>query len=555
MPPVALNDDVLRHVVSFLHGRDALQVALCSKHMSDLALPRVAAIAICESPRDLRETWKYMLSGTPPRVQYLEELYISYFTFDYPAQDAEAAQQLFSDYWHFSDVSLIGDLLLQAPRMRRVTLERLHPCLRVDPRIGQALASMDRLVAADFSTVADSTFALMPPMNENLRRLRLWYFWDEDDHLPGETKTLPPLLTTLGRYRHLHTLELWNLDPPADGVRQYFSADTMPSLSSIRNLKFHMVSVGALELVEFCPNLLSVDFALAQDEPVANLPDGPQWPHLRRLTLSTFRVIPSLLNRLQTVDQLQITDTLEMGEENAENEEDEEDNVTELLKLIERTSPIGMSLSVASESAPTMFWSRVAALAPRLRSMQLTVLLVGLSLANKYWLDALPDALRPLPLMHLSLGIPRAYDVSKPPPLGESEVSDSPAADGRLDADTSEVEWQLAETIAALPAGLAAAIPTLRLLSMTSALHYRDILEGPARPDDELHRRFRRSESRFGDDTMDVRYWRIVVDGQQRYVKEVSAISEEAERMRALAVAVGRGDALVGLIDRLLSPL
>ncbi|KAI0351793.1 hypothetical protein OH77DRAFT_1523906 [Trametes cingulata] len=540
MAPLELNDDVLRHVVSFLHGRDALQVALCSKYMCSIALPRVPAIAVCASPRELRETCAYMLSGNPLRAQYLEDLTISYLAFDYPVpEEPEIAQHMFSDYWDFSQARLIGDLLLQAPRKRRITLERLHPCLHVDPRIGQALASMDQLVAADLATIADATFARLPPLNANLRWLRLGYFWEEDDELPGETKTLPPLLTVLGRYRHLHTLELWNFNPPAVGVRQYFSVDNMPSLPAVRNLRLCVSSVGALELVEFCPNLLDVDFTLSYDEPLVQLPDGPRWPSLRRLTLSTYRVIPWILNRVNGAKRLRITEKLGLGEE------DEKGYINMLLRLLAQTSPIALSLSVKLQAAPMAFWDQVAELAPRLRTVELTVSLAAPSLANKNWLDTVPDALRPLPLVHLSVIVPRTVTVTQPPPR-QGEVLECAALDRQHYADARAVEEQRAEAIAALPERLMAAILTLRLLSTSTAPPNRDNLEGRGQPYDELERVLRTCKPREGDGKMDTKYWRVVGDGQQRYMQEVSAVSEEAERMRAVADDVG----LEGLLSQ-----
>ncbi|CDO71786.1 hypothetical protein BN946_scf184939.g10 [Trametes cinnabarina] len=127
MSPPPLNDDVLRHILSYLHGRDALHAALCSKRMRDLALPRVPVLAHVRSPDDLRRTCAYMLAGTQPRAHFLEDLLIDLQVFDYPKHEDAQAPLPASDYWDFSQAPLIGDLLAHAPRLRALELERLHP--------------------------------------------------------------------------------------------------------------------------------------------------------------------------------------------------------------------------------------------------------------------------------------------------------------------------------------------------------------------------------------------------------------------------------------------
>ncbi|KAI9000491.1 hypothetical protein BD414DRAFT_471772 [Trametes punicea] len=530
MPVPTLDDDVLQRILSYLHGRDALHVALCSKHLCDLALPRVPANATVKGPEDLRRTCAYMLSGTPPRAQDLEDLTIDFRTFDY----AERAQVDISDYWDFSQALLVAELLLRARRLRRLVLERLHPCLEADPRIGEALASMDRLRSATFTTVADGTFALMPPLSESLRSLCLVYFWNEDDPIESGTKTFPALLDALAPVHHLRALHLQHFQP-TDGLL----GSHRPTFPSIRSLELRLASSSALELVGLCPNLKSLTFSLDSQQPADRLADGPRWPHLRVLELGGYREVNCLVNRVGTVDKLCVTRALIVGSE------EEAVDVRDLLEILARTSPVCLRLPVTSGSAPMTFWNRISAAATQLRGLELVISLAALSVEHKNWLDIVPDALRPLRLEYLSVKVLGTETVRRPPRRTEEALQSAEQA-RQHDADAKEVEEHRTRSIAGLPERLAEAVSSLRLLSVAAAPANEDHLAGRRQDDDPIRAALRWSTAPWTD-KMTVRHWRVLTaQSGGRTLQELTI--DEADRVRALVESV-RYDELSRMID------
>ncbi|KAI0671306.1 hypothetical protein C8Q78DRAFT_972882 [Trametes maxima] len=442
-----LDDDVLRQVFSYLHGRDALRVSLCSKRLYELSHSRIPAVAVCGSPEDLRRLHRYMVSGgLNPRAQYLEDLRITLPTFDYP----QHSRVNFSDYWDFSQAHLIGDLLSLARRLRRLSFERFHPCLDADRRIGSALAAMDQLVYAEFATVADGTFARLPPLGKALRYLGIAYVWDEDDALDvleNETKTLPPLVAALTPLCKLHTLDLWNFTPALGAVPTAFAR-----FPSVRELKLTAASVGALELVGMCPGLTSLDFSLGVGEAGGHIAPGPRWPPLRSLKLAKYREIPCVVDRVSKADRLKILENVIIRTERG-------DELRALLPLLAAASPVSLSLFITIGPAPVEFFAHVPSLAPHLQNLELSLASTEFAAENEHWLDNLPDALRTLPLVFLSLAIKKSFPAKGP----------RRTTKGVLAEVSERLEEHLSESIASLPGRLASAIPTLRFLSITAA--------------------------------------------------------------------------------------
>lgn len=71
---LSLNDDALLAIFSFLYGKEALAVALTSRRLHDLAIPRVAASAKCCLSQDFPRFCDYMLQGPRTHARYLEVL-------------------------------------------------------------------------------------------------------------------------------------------------------------------------------------------------------------------------------------------------------------------------------------------------------------------------------------------------------------------------------------------------------------------------------------------------------------------------------------------------
>ena len=115
-----LNDDVLLHIMSYIHGKDALNFAVCSGRAHALADPRIGAVVVCRGRSRVRRLRHYMLSTLHgvPRARFLESLTFIEAPKDHLAQ-------------------LIGDFLCEAHNIREFLMEaRFHYFVANDPRIG-----------------------------------------------------------------------------------------------------------------------------------------------------------------------------------------------------------------------------------------------------------------------------------------------------------------------------------------------------------------------------------------------------------------------------------
>ncbi|KAI0819294.1 hypothetical protein BC628DRAFT_1333382 [Trametes gibbosa] len=457
-----INDDILLHIFSYLHGGDALRVALCSKHFYQLALPRIPAIAKCQVRDDLQAICKYMLSGTPLRARRLEELMISIFAFAYPGEGVGEDDDEYSDFGDWTQARFVADLLLAAPRLRVLCLERLHMCLETEPRIARAIGAMERLVDLEFSTLGDGSLARLGRLPVSLRTLRLTYFWSEDDDLEemGETKTLGALLGVVVPLRNLHTLDLWRFEP--EPSRE--AAWAQPRFPNIRDVRLMEASPSALELVELCPGVESVLFDLETDHglPTHLLRDGPRWAPLRQLIIAGPFHACYLLHRVGRAENVVAIDAFSVDHEGVES----------VLKLISLTQPLRLSLSVclSPESVPTLgFWRRVAGLAPQLRILEVRVTPALQQIGFNNWLDDFANDLRPLTqLAHVSIVVPTLDRRRAPkiPPQGMSE--DGLLWVRRYYANAREAELHRANALGMLHVKLAEALPSLRFLSVAA---------------------------------------------------------------------------------------
>ncbi|KAI0351796.1 hypothetical protein OH77DRAFT_1563907, partial [Trametes cingulata] len=471
---LSLNYDVLENILSYLHGEDALNLALCCKELHELALPRVSAVAECYSPEQLRELCAYMLSGPRYPVQHLEELHIHYTTFaeeggdpddtPFSADDEDEDDDDDEDevYWDFSQAHLVRDLLLHAAGLRRLTLHRVHPLLEREPLIGAALCALPRLAALELCTVAEPTFPLLARLSPGLRALHFAYSGEEDDLEDGPHSALL-LLRVLAPLQRLHTLVLENFCPWPQG-----GAFVAPRFPALRTLTLQYVTAAALPFVDLCPNVRSVELLVDEYKPYYDcltLPrDGRVWGRLRHLELAALWETYLVRNRLKTLDSVRVR-MCALTQEERPVTSCGQARVTALFELLAATNPVSFELPVCVGWTPMTFWADVPALAPRLRILKLQVRIAALTEANACWLDNIADALSPLPLLYLSIYLPphpfvlnTAECILHMDEDGALIPSDPELA--RAFAAAKRVEERRPAAVAALPQRLAAALPT-----------------------------------------------------------------------------------------------
>ncbi|KAI0326470.1 hypothetical protein GY45DRAFT_1310445 [Cubamyces sp. BRFM 1775] len=533
-----LPDDVLLLIFSDLYGEHALNVALTSKRLSALALPRVAAVIKCNGRRDLLHLHKYLLSGNPARAQHVRTLAIEVYSFmrggmSFPLETAETLSWPVDTDGLFQDVSqahLIGDILLHSQNIRELALERFQPCLQRDPRIGTALASMTNLQHLRLSVIGDTALAVLQSSKADITRLTLSYHTEDDLPLPGEPKTMPALLDALTHFRNLRILKLWNFNPSAALSPHYQCGSTPPELPSITYLRLSESSIHALEMVSLCPNLSTLIFSIRIDfseemllmlTPSETNTAPPKWPPLRRLMLGGHHEILSVLKRLGRVDLLQIGGDLCTAH-----------GVPGFLDLLRVTSPIELYLSVIPSVLPSDFWADVVRAAPRLRVLELKVDVPGTTETHVNLLDGMPEFLAQLrvPCLRLYFPIPQltfahnflANDV-------EGDVRPTPAR---------ELEIRRVKALRSLPQRLLEAMPSLRCLAVLDGGSLGTILQRKSNEDDSdsedgdhAHADvYEWDELRRTDHIRSMKWWRVVDGPDGRTLQRIT--EEEGERVQ-----------------------
>ncbi|KAI0706997.1 hypothetical protein C8Q76DRAFT_786717 [Earliella scabrosa] len=270
-------------------------------------------------------------------------------------------------------LDLLVELLSVARNLRSLTLHAAHALLHRSNHLGSALAALPHLQHLTLAGVSDTVVKFLGETSWDLRTLNIDYLeirYDRlgDDRpraLEEQVGAIPVLHNTLARFHNLHTLKITHFE------------------------------FAGWNLSGFAPTRSS-----------------PIFPRIRRLFLANNIALFIEVARIPgTVDHLQITDAIFLDLPEDENEY----NVEDLLRLLERMSPVYAQLSVIVRSQPMNFWGRVAACAPRLRYLELQVSMDHLDEERAGRVDNVPEALRPLSLVYLRLQIvhlPDRRDIS-----------------------------------------------------------------------------------------------------------------------------------------------
>ncbi|KAJ8472355.1 hypothetical protein ONZ51_g8580 [Trametes cubensis] len=544
-----LPDDVLLLVFSNLYGEYALNVALTSKRLSALALPRVAAMIECNSRQHLRRLHAYLLSGTHIRAQYVRTLAIEVYTFKRdgvpdPPDIAPEIWQIHDDtfYDDVSQAHLIGDILLHSFNICELALERFQPCLQRDPRIGIALSSMTNLRHLRLSVLGDAALSVLQSSQSDITRLTLSYHTQEDLPLPDEPKTMPVLLDALAHFRNLRILKLWNFNPDLDLSAHYHTSGyTPPELPSVVYLRMSESSVPALDMVRLCPSLRTLIFSvhIDFDMPFPSVPiepftaQNPSWRPLRRLMLSEHFEVGYVLKRLGRVDLLQIGGDLM-----------NQDEVTRFLDLLRVTSPIELYLSVIPSTLPSNFWPDFVRATPRLRVLELKVDVPQMANTHVELLNALPGILAQLPVPCLRLYFPMPQLMLR---RDETRV-------GAQRPTAQEQEIRRIEALRSLPQRLINTMPSLRYLAVLDGGRHESLLQGWVDVDDSdsedkgrARTVYEWDELRHTDHIRSTKWWRVVDGPEGRTMQRIT--EQEGERMQQAFVDDEREaseDALTG---------
>ncbi|KAI0661872.1 hypothetical protein C8Q70DRAFT_683958 [Cubamyces menziesii] len=544
-----LPEDVLHVIVSYLRKKNALNLALTTKRLSGLALPRIAAVAECHAPADLRRLQKYLLSRRRSRAHCLRSLIVSPFTF-YPDDDEydpdDWLRSLGNAADNFQDFTqapyLIADILVRCHNICHLDLERFQPCLRRDRRIGTALVAMTGLKRLSLGVLGDTVVSLLQSCQSGLTYLKLWYHDERGFQLQGEPKTFPVLLATLSHFRSLQSLELCSFTPSEPISAAQISMT--PQFPSITHLRLSEALPQALSLVSLCPNLRTLIFSLAIDGLIEQhlstaplLRGGPRWRPLQHLRLGNHQEISCVLDHIDKVDILHFISALPSIDPQKE-------PFARFLRFLRVTSPVELYLPLAlTNSSIGSLWEQVVQCAPRLRILDLKVSTSRYTYSSKCdkWLDTLLATLGILPIVCLRLYV---HPVSCPIARGNVPVGFSYRCnyheepdDSRMCADARKMERRRIETMPTLPQRLMDAVPSLRYLALIDSQPNNTSWDVGADDEwpitdggDDDYQAPHWDEVRETDWTLSTCWWRVVEGSLGRTLETISA--EEAERVQ-----------------------
>ncbi|KAH9939354.1 uncharacterized protein BXZ73DRAFT_99557 [Epithele typhae] len=506
-----LDDDILFHLFSYLHGQDAQRLSLTARRAYHFAIPQVHAdldLTVDDNPDDTSHdftAWRdHLLTTNPissrPPIEFLLHLDLD--------SDSDSPSQTFET---------LLEVLAHATRLRTLIahFDIENGILRL-PQLGDAMGKLASLRELSLTNVGPATMEMLHslPIAGTLESLSL----SLAKITPAEVSTAcndPPLalVTVLSRFPHLHTLKL--------GA----SPDSLPLLEpfttrhSIANIKFHGVhhlELGefvpiALDLIPLFPNLSSVSYTSSvprgkrkYQDLVADL----SWPHLRNLYCYSgfsFHLTPpsakfSPIDRL-TIDLIlkEFTDPSPLATQ---------DQWERIVKLMRAFHPSALVLQgciclwplrdVVPKSIP---WAEVARTVPSLRSLQLHIL------DNSQTPTQIEMVLKDLPLVYLHITL-----ASHPTAHLDGIPAAMPRAVYSCDAPP-----------------FFDAIPTLRVLGLEAQFPAKEPVENTAPPGEEREAaevQMRRQ-----------RWWWMEGTGEDR--KMVEIWKEDAERARAIIESQG----------------
>ena len=388
---LSLDDDVLFLICSLLSRDDAYSFSLTSQRARQASFRRTLSSAEFYAFDQLPRLTRYLLSpecGTDLQLaRYLEELSIENSLFQVrvemlPILDLYMALNPGPSHRNdFTQANLLRDLLANAPNLRTLSFRRFQPCLDQCPSIGAAITSLRKLVSLSLYTVNDDTLVFLKTMSPDVRINDLTLAYGHPDssyHLPEQSGTLNPLLDALSSFPHLKTLSLSYFTP--DHGNEDLAWSIPSSFPSIRHLKLSEASPAALDIVEHCPNLATLNFSVSRH--ADGTPRiGSQWRSLKQVTVRYPSDLYRFVDRLSIVDILQVSDHETLRGPPYPNSTifHHDDSILDLLPHLFTINPLSLYFSLAytprgdakTVIVNTLLWEQIAYSSPRLRSFEL----------------------------------------------------------------------------------------------------------------------------------------------------------------------------------------
>ncbi|KAI0749204.1 hypothetical protein C8Q80DRAFT_1311242 [Daedaleopsis nitida] len=266
--------------------------------------------------------------------------------------------------------------------------------------------------------VSDNDVEIIGELGWNLHALSLEYASTE---VLAETITYHVLIDTIARFPTLQSLCLRAFKPrdlpvPLSGNGHPPIKGTFPSIR--RLFVSGSRTIAGLDLISRCPNVNILDLSDITKEDILREYRFPTWPPLRSLRCSVRYMEEAYVNNvvnvgsalhLQVDDVLSVVDVIggngDVSGDGDEQEDDNENDIPVLLSMLQRVSLMWAQVALFVGGTPMRFWKDIPSLAPRLRYLELKILLKDMKEEYADWLENVPSAVSSLPLYYLKLYI------------------------------------------------------------------------------------------------------------------------------------------------------
>ncbi|KAH9919780.1 uncharacterized protein BXZ73DRAFT_80296 [Epithele typhae] len=271
---------------------------------------------------------------------------------------------------HFCDVDVppLRKLLSQATNLRTIDIHNFEHFVHQDRLLVEAIGAMHKLEQASLINIGPETVASLSKMLSSRYLTSLTLKLDDASFSlrPGDMD-IEKLISGLASMQSLHTLSLFSYFVQTDPLRLPNAFQTI--LPSIRHLSFCCYLQTPLGIITLCPNVTTLYLRLIAgpgERPVTlRIAEEDRWPTgLKRLDVPSPAVIPAA-RRVGRVDSLALGEISPISDT---------DDLSEFLQLLVAVRPTAVKLHTTPTIAdPDRVWGTLCGVAPGLRSLDIVV--------------------------------------------------------------------------------------------------------------------------------------------------------------------------------------
>ncbi|RPD69270.1 hypothetical protein L226DRAFT_279206 [Lentinus tigrinus ALCF2SS1-7] len=172
MSLLTLNCDALQHLCTFVHGRDALNLALTCRTLHNVAISRVPVYIHCRTPSHLCKLWNLITTATEQALR-IRSLTIDASAFE--IGNVPFRHRVCADYCEF-----VGDLLGSVRNLTHLRVD-LSVILSQDRRMGCSIASMTNLVHLELNQFPHEATEVLRELQSPVKSLHVDF---RDTYIP-----------------------------------------------------------------------------------------------------------------------------------------------------------------------------------------------------------------------------------------------------------------------------------------------------------------------------------------------------------------------------------